>query len=66
MVNKSSVKLSEAGVEFLKKFRLNRIRTKADDDILSYSDLVEVIARYFKSNNERYLELIKIKRNKNV
>lgn len=66
MVNKSSVKLSEAGVEFLKKFRLNRIRTKADDDILSYSDLVEVVAKYFKTNNERYLELIKIKRNKNV
>lgn len=66
MTNKSSVKLSEDGIEFLKKFRLNRIRTNADNEILSYADLVDIVAKYFKTNNERYLEMVKMEVGKNV
>lgn len=66
MTNKSSVKLSEDGIEFLKKFRLNRIRTNADNEILSYADLVDIVAKYFKTNNERYLEMVKMEAGKNV
>lgn len=66
MTKTSSVKLSEEGIEFLKKFRLNRIRTETDDKILSYADLLDIIIKYFKSNNERYVELANIKGRKNV
>ena len=66
MTNKSSVKLSEESKTFLKKFRLNRIKTNTDDKILSYADLVDILTKYFRLNNERYLELVKLEEDKNV
>lgn len=66
MTNKSSIKLSEESITFLKKFRLNRIKTNTDEEILSYAGLVDVVVKYFRLNNERYLELVKMEKDKNV
>lgn len=57
---KTSVKLSETGILFLKKFRTNRRKVDADTEDLYYWELIEVIANYFKNNYDRYFELIKI------
>lgn len=58
---KTSVKISDNGFNFLKKLNLNRIKTGTSDNFLSYSDLIELIAKYFKLNNDRYLELLEVK-----
>lgn len=63
---KTSVKLSEVGISFFKKFRTNRRKIDVDEEDLSYWKLMEVIAKYFKNNNDHYLELIKIQEDKNV
>ncbi len=65
-MSNSSVKLSDKGIAFLKKFRLNRIKANTDEEILSYADLLDVVAKYFKSNNDKYLELVKVIGDKNV
>lgn len=62
---KTSIKISNDGISFLKRFRTNRRKTEIDEEDLSYWELIEVIAKYFKLNNDRYLELMGVK-NKNV
>ena len=61
---KSSVKLSETGIEFLKKFRTNRRKMEMDEEDLSYWKLLEIVVKYFKANNDRYLDLVKTGENK--
>ena len=63
---KVSIKVSELGIAFLKKLRTNRRKVDTDEEDLSYWILMEVIAKYFKTNNDRYLELIKLMEDKNV
>ena len=63
---KTSIKLSEKGIIFLKKFRTNRRKTDIDIEDASYWELMELIAEFFKKNNDKYLELIKLRINKNV
>lgn len=63
MVNKTSIKVSDEGIEFLKRFRDNRRKIGIDKEDLSYWKLVGIIRKYFKLNHERYLELIKVKEN---
>lgn len=66
MTNKTSIKMNDDGILFLKKFRDNRRKVGIDNSDLSYWRLVGVIARYFRANNERYLELINVEEYKNV
>lgn len=61
---KTSIKLSDVGVSFLKKFRTNRRKVDMDEEDLSYWRLMEIISKYFRNNNDKYLELIKIKEDK--
>lgn len=63
---KTSVKLSGEAIEFLKNFRKNRIKADIDEDYSSYSDLLEIIVKYFKLKNERYLEVVKLVVTKNA
>lgn len=58
--NKSSVKMSDENIAFWKKLNVNCIKAEKLTEILSYSDLQEIIVKYFKANNEKYLELIEI------
>jgi len=55
---KTSVKMSQENIKFWKNLNVNAIKTDKLKDILSYSDLQEVVVKYFKLNNDRYLELI--------
>ena len=66
MENKSSVKLSKENKYFLKKLGINRIKLDMDKRALSYSDLMQIIRKYFKLNNDRYLELVKSEVGENV
>lgn len=65
-MSNSSVKLSEEGKEFLNNFGRNRIKADTDKKVLSYADLLDVVVKYFKSSNERYLELVNMESGKNV
>ena len=62
---KTSEKLSQEGISFLKNLRKNRIKMDIDQNGLSYWKLLELIGKYFKSNNDRYLELVKTKEGDN-
>lgn len=55
--NKESIKISSKAKEFLKQMKVNRI--KLDLEPINYSEGLEIIANYFKNNNDRYLEMLK-------
>jgi len=63
---KTSIKVSDIGLSFFQKFRTNRRKADVDSADLSYWKLIELIERYFKNNNDKYLELIKMEYKKNV
>jgi hypothetical protein len=55
-----SVKLSEAGREFYKKFRLNIIRAGGSEKALDISsaDLMDLIVKYFKTDSLAYTKMV--------
>ena len=61
MTEKISIKVSESGQDFLKRFRNNRRKAGTDEEDLAYWQLLEVIEKYFKLNNEPYLGLVETK-----
>jgi len=63
-MEKTSIKISNVGLAFFQKFRTNRRKADIDVSDLSYWKLVELIEKYFKNNNDRYLELVKMEWNK--
>jgi len=63
---KTSVKLSENGIIFLKKLRTNRRKAGTDEQDLSYWKLIDVIANYFKANNDEYLKIVNMEFKKNA
>lgn len=58
--NKTSVKMSDENISFWKKLNVNCIKANKLTDIKSYSDLQEAVVKYFKMNNDRYIELIEV------
>ena len=56
--------MSDDNIAFWKKLNVNLIKSNSTTDIMSYSDLQEEIKNYFKINNERYLELIEVIKNR--
>jgi len=61
MTAKIPLRISSEGIEFLKRFRNNRRKVGIDDKDKAYWELIEIIERYFKLNNDSYLELVKTK-----
>jgi len=61
-----SIKLKKEFRTFIKDFARNRIISRTDLEKLSQPDACNLIVKYFKLNNDRYLELIKLQPNKNV
>jgi len=59
-VNKTSVKLSNEGIEFLKRLRTNRRKIEIDKEDLPYWKLLETIQKFFKIDNESYLRLVQM------
>jgi len=60
MANSSSVRLGENFKGFLKNLKRNRIKADVDDNILNSVQSADLIANYFKKNNNRYLELVRM------
>ena len=66
MDNKYPVRLTKETLEFADKINTNRIRTGVSDKAMSRADVFDkVIVKYFKSNNDKYLEMIKKSGEKN-
>jgi len=63
---KTSIKVSTQAIIFLKNLSKNRIKTDVDNEGLSYWKLFDLIVKYFKNNNEQYLDLVKLKENNNA
>ena len=66
MNNPTQIKLYPTGKAFLEKLRVNRVKADIDKKTIGYAKLIEVIYQYFKENNDRYKELLKLEYKKNV
>lgn len=64
--NSCSIRLSKEYILFSEKLQVNRIKVDVDDTILGHPKISELIVKYFKDNNDRYLELIKMEIEKNA
>jgi len=64
MTEKISTKLSEEGQDFLKRLRNNRRKIGIDEEDLYYWQLIELIEKFFKLDNDAYLRLVKMEENK--
>lgn len=62
MKNKISIKMSKENLDFYRKLNDNCIKKDAltSQTIKTPSDLQQAIVKYFKLNNDRYLELIQL------
>lgn len=58
MENKKPIRVSNEWYEFIEKFGVNRIKSSVDSKMLPLCQLPDIIVKYFKLNNERYLELV--------
>jgi len=59
MSNKRPIKVSQFFYDFILKFGVNRVKSDIDMQTGNICDLPDIIVKYFKSNNDRYLELVK-------
>jgi len=55
---KTSTKLSDFGKLFLNKIAINRIKADMEIKLITPSDALDIIVKYFKSNNDEYTEMI--------
>ena len=59
--NFCTVKVTDDTLEFLKKIPMNRVRINLEEEkLISITESLSLIERYFKLNNNRYMELIKM------
>ena len=61
MENKRPMKVSQKCYDFLENLGSNRIKVGSEKRTLPLCVLPDVIVKYFKLNNERYMELCKLK-----
>ena len=64
MVKSSSVRLSDEYRDFVIRLSSNRIIIKIDKKPLTAEKVSCLIVKYFKDNNNRYLELINMENKK--
>ena len=60
MKNKKPLKISEEFYDFLLRLGANRVKVGMELQTLNLCDLPDTIVKYFKANNDRYLELAKV------
>lgn len=63
--NTPPIRLHEDFIPFLEKAQTNRIITEVDNKTIGHPRMSKIIVKYFKINNDRYMELIKMKEDKN-
>jgi hypothetical protein len=59
-MNSESVRLGKNFKDFINRIKINRIKSDVDDSSLSSVGVANLIVKYFKLNNPRYLELLKM------
>jgi hypothetical protein len=66
--NNRSIKISDEFYYFVENVRATRMSkiTGTDKDMLDRQDIPSLIVKYFKLNNDRFVELIKMEFKKNV
>ena len=62
----TNCRLSVDNVKFLRKLNVNRIKADMSNEIESNSYMMDLIVKYFKVNNDKYLELVKMEDKRNV
>jgi len=58
--NLNTMKFSEEFHKFICKFGANRVIADMEDSALPLCILPDLLVKYFKTNNNRYLELIEM------
>ena len=57
--NFQMLKIPPVTMVFLNKIPINRLRVKKDEDeLIALQEVVPLMERYFKANNNRYIEMI--------
>ncbi len=59
-----SAQVTEDFHRFISKLIANRIINNSEEDKISKWEAYNLIVKYFKLNNDRYIELIKLQRDK--
>ncbi len=63
--NVPPIRLSPDFIPFLEKAQLNRIKSDIDKKTIGNPRMSSLIVKYFKLNNDRYLELINMEEQRN-
>jgi len=61
MKNKKPLKVSSEFYNFLLRFGANRVKSNMEMQTIPLCNLPNIIVKYFKLNNDRYLELVNLK-----
>lgn len=64
MKNKMSVKLSDENINFLNKISINCIKSDTETKILTPSQALDRLERYNKSDNDSYIDMIRMENEK--
>jgi len=66
MKNKRVIKVSPEFYKFIENLNTNRIKVGSEKKSLYLCETPDIVVKYFKKNNERYLELCKMERNDGI
>jgi len=58
MENKKPIRVSKLFYNFILRFGANRVKEDMELQTKNICDLPDIIVKYFKANNDRYLELV--------
>lgn len=58
--NNSSIRLTDEFLSFSEKLQTNRVKAEVDKKTIGHPRISKLIVKYFKNNNDRYLELVKM------
>jgi len=60
-LNKKPMKVSQEWYDFIVKFGANRVKAGVDIRTGYLCDLSDIIMKYFKENNDKYLEVVNMR-----
>lgn len=63
--NTPPMRLHDNFITFLEKAQANRVKMEIDKKTIGNPRMSKILERYFKLNNDRYVELIKMEEVKN-
>lgn len=65
-MNTTGIRVNDTFKEFIKKAKLNRYKLGSDVEPETMYNICDLIVKYFKENNDSYLEFIKMVGIRNV